>query len=79
MARTAQEIQEQIEKLEQAMKVTRARNGIAHYRERISGLRGELMLLQAETDRQHGVKVVHIEDPETGGCIEFEYYDGKGE
>jgi acetolactate synthase small subunit len=51
MERTKQQIEEQIEKLEQAMKVTRARNGIAHYRERISGLKGELMLLQASSDR----------------------------
>jgi hypothetical protein len=52
MERTKQQIEEQIEKLEQAMRVTRARNGREHYQSRISGLKGELMLLQAETDRR---------------------------
>ena len=48
MARTAKEIQEQIDKLEAARRVTRARNGYAHYSERISYLQGELMLQKAK-------------------------------
>ena len=53
MERTSAEIQEQIEKLEAARKVTRARNGYAHYSERISYLKGELML-QREKERSEG-------------------------
>ena len=48
MARTEQEILEQIDKLEAARKVTRARNGYAHYSERINYLKGELALLRAQ-------------------------------
>ena len=51
MARTAKEIQEQIDKLEAARKVTRARNGYAHYSERISYLKGELMLQREKEAR----------------------------
>ena len=51
MARTIAEIEQQIAKLEAARRVTRARNGYAHYSERINYLRGELMLLKAKEEQ----------------------------
>lgn len=52
MVRTIEEIEAEIGKLEEARKITRARNGYRHYSDRINGLRGERLLLLAKQARK---------------------------
>lgn len=52
MARTAEEIRAKIAELTAARAKTQARNGYRHYSERIDGLKGELLLLEAARLRE---------------------------
>ena len=52
MARTVEELKAKIAELRNAQRNTRARNGYYHYEEKISHLKGELMLLRELTEEE---------------------------